>query len=217
MPLSEADLAESLRVSRQPIREAMRQLEIDGLVTPTAANGARSVVVFNRSHVVELYSVRAALESVSFGAAATLITEEQLGELWGVQDRLESTLAEVGNPEPGKYDAALDFRFHQVVAEAAGMPTLHSFLVNVWLKTWALLNQLHLKGTYPNQEEIADSYQDRRALLHALSSRDPERAAQAAEDHVRHRMIQLLGAIDSGRGSFVLPASGRDARSTYFI
>jgi DNA-binding GntR family transcriptional regulator len=216
-PLSEADLASALDVSRQPIREAMRQLELDGLVTPAAGNGARAVAVFNRDHVVELYSIRAALESVSFGAACVRISDAQLDELIQVQEQLESGLADGAVVTPGSYDPSLDFRFHQVVAQASGMPQLNAFLVNIWLKTWALLNQLHLKGTYPSRDEIADSYADRRVLLDALSSRDPQRASLAAQQHVQHRMNQLLGAIDSGRGSFKLPAAASDGRTSYFI
>lgn len=204
VPLSETELAERVGVSRQPIREAMRQLEADGLIGEAAGNGARAVVVFEQSHITELYTVRAALEAVSFRAACARITDQQLADLEQVQAELEGRLR-LGAPDPGQYDASPDFRFHEIVAEAAGMPQLHAFLVNVWVKTWALLNQVQLAGTYPNEREIADSYRDRRLLLDLLRARNADQAADAVTAHVHHRRDQLTAAIESGRGQFRLP------------
>jgi DNA-binding GntR family transcriptional regulator len=215
VPLSEAELAKQLSVSRQPVREAMRQLEADGLIAEAAGNGARAVVVFEFRHVTELYTIRGALEAVSFRAACSRITDKQLSELAQVQDELEARLR-LGEPAPGEYDATPDFRFHEIVAEAADMPQLHALLVNVWLKTWALLNQLQLAGTYPNEGEIADSYRDRRLLLDALRTRDGDRAASAAAAHVTHRMNQLVSAIESGRGGFRLRPRPNDGRFSAF-
>ncbi|RMB83387.1 hypothetical protein CTZ28_23765 [Streptomyces shenzhenensis] len=216
VPLSETELAERLGVSRQPTREAMRQLEADGLIEEAAGNGARAVVVFEQRHITELYTIRAALEAVSFRAACALITDQQLADLEQVQTDLESRLR-LGAPDPGEYDAAPDFRFHEIVAEAAQMPQLHAFLVHVWLKTWALLNQVQLAGTYPNEREIADSYRDRRLLLNILRTRDGERAASAVVAHVTHRGDQLTAAIESGRGRFRLPHLQTDGRTSVFV
>jgi DNA-binding GntR family transcriptional regulator len=198
---SESDLSESLGVSRQPIREALRELEGDGLISSVAGNGARSVTAFNRNHVIELYSLRAALEPVSFRFAAPQISEEQIAELTELQLQLEARVSEDA-PTPGAYNAGPDYRFHQIVAEASGMPQLNAFLVKLWLKTWALLTQLDMAGTYPNKSEMRGSYVDRRELLDALVARDADRAAAAAAQHVQHRMDDLLAAIDSGRGTF---------------
>lgn len=205
--LAETDLAERLQVSRQPIRDALRQLESDGLIEEAAGNGVRRVVVFDLHHLTEIYTIRAALEAVSFRHACANITLEQLADLEQVQSELEARL-DRSEPAPGEYDPTPDFRFHEIVAEAAGMPLLHAFLVNTWLKTWALLNQLQLAGTYPNAGEIADSYRDRRQLLEAIRSRDGDRAANAVVEHVTRRKNQLVSAIEQGRGRFRLPHQG---------
>jgi DNA-binding GntR family transcriptional regulator len=215
LTLSENELADRLQVSRQPIRDALRQLETDGLIEEAAGNGARRVVVFDLQHLTELYTIRAALEAVSFRTACAKITDKQLADLEQVQDELEARL-DRGEPAPGEYDATPDFRFHEIVAEAAGMPQLHAFLVNVWLKTWALLNQLQLAGTYPNAGEIVDSYRDRRQLLEILRTRDGDRAANAVVEHVTHRKNQLVSAIESGRGRFRLPHQGGNGKTAFF-
>lgn len=204
LTLAEVALAERLQVSRQPIRDALRQLETDGLIEEAAGNGARRVVVFELHHVTEIYTLRAALEAVSFRAAAGRITAEQLSDLERVQTELEARLDGDG-PAPGEYDATPDFRFHEIVAEAAGMPQLHAFLVNIWLKTWALVNQLQIAGTYPDANDISDSYRDRRHLLDVLRTHDGDRAAEAVVEHVNHRQVQLIAAIESGRGRFRFP------------
>lgn len=107
-------------------------------------------------------------------------------------------------PLTENYDATPDFRFHQIVAAASGMPQLSSFLVTVWIKTWALLNQLDIAGTYPSALDRTGAWDDRMELLAALRSGDSEAAAGAAERHVRHRMEDILSALDSGRGTFRL-------------
>lgn len=215
LTLAENDLADRLQVSRQPIRDALRQLEADGLIEEAAGNGARRVVVFELHHLTELYTIRAALEAASFRAACAKITDEQLADLEQVQNELEARLGR-GEPAPGEYDATPDFRFHEIVAEAAGMPQLHAFLVNVWLKTWALLNQLQLAGTYPNVGDLADSYRDRRQLLEILRTRDADRAADAVVGHVTHRKDQLVSAIEAGRGRFRLPHQGATGGTAFF-
>ena len=85
------------------------------------------------------------------------------------------------------------------------MPQLASFLVTVWIKTWALLNQLDIAGTYPNAMDRAVAWEDRMPLLDALRAGDSEAAASSAERHVRNRMNDILTALDSGRGTFRLP------------
>ena len=155
-------------------------------------------VAFDRHHLIELYEIRAALEAVSSRYAAKAITTEQLSELEALKREFEDHLA-------GDYDATPDFRFHQVVAEASGMPQLASFLVTVWIKTWALLNQLDIAGTYPNAMDRAVAWEDRMPLLDALRAGDSEAAASSAERHVRNRMNDILTALDSGRGTFRLP------------
>lgn len=213
--LTETDLAERLQVSRQPIRDALRQLESDRLIEEASGNGARRVVMFDLPHLTEIYTIRAALEAVSFPAACAAITDAQLANLEQIQSELEARL-DRGEPAPGEYDLTPDFRFHEIVAEAAGMPQLHAFLVNVWLKTWALLNQLQLAGTYPNAGDIVDSYRDRRQLLEILRTRDADQAANAVVGHVTHRKNQLISAIESGRGRFRLPHRGGDITTAYF-
>jgi len=200
--LSEAELCAQLGVSRQPVREALRQLEADGLIATSAGNGARAVVAFNRDHLIELYEVRSALEALTSRRAATLITEAQLKELGQLRVEFEESLE-------SEYDATPDFRFHQVVAEASGMPQVTSFLVTVWIKTWALLNQLDIAGTYPTASDRSGAWDDRAEVMAALRARDGEAAAAAAEKHIRHRMEDILDALDSGRGTFRLPERTR--------
>jgi DNA-binding GntR family transcriptional regulator len=205
-PLVEADLTRVLGVSRQPIREALRQLQRDGLIAEAKGNGQRTVVAYRRHHLVELYGIRAALESVSFEAATPVITHQQLAVLEELQDQMRRRMTS-DSGRPGRFDPTLDFRFHEVVCLASGMRTLHAHLSTIWLQTWALLTQLDLAGTYPATADIEASYADRQLLIEALRGDDPANAGAVARAHVCHRRDQLLAAIDAGRGGFRLNES----------
>ncbi len=205
-PLVEANLTELLGVSRQPIREALRELERDGLVVESKGNGQRTVVAFSREHIRELYGIRAALESVSFEFAATTITPQELAQLEAIQRQLEMNAGQRAKTH-APFDPTLDFRFHEIVCLSTGRRTLHAHLSTIWLQTWALLTQVDLAGTYPNTEEVGASYADRRQLIACLQDGDAQTAATVALDHVRNRRDQLLSAIDAGRGTFRLEES----------
>jgi DNA-binding GntR family transcriptional regulator len=88
--VGEVELAERLQVSRSPIRDALRQLEFDGLVVPGARNGLRVVKSFGHQDIAELYDVRASLEALAFARAADLRTDQDLAVLAGIQQESEA-------------------------------------------------------------------------------------------------------------------------------
>ena len=79
-PLVELELSESLQMSRTPIREAMRQLETEGLVTTYPARGS-FVTVLTPDDVQEIYELRLALELWALERSIARITDEELDAL----------------------------------------------------------------------------------------------------------------------------------------
>ena len=84
--LMEIALAERLGVSRTPVREAMRKLELEGLVVMIPRRGAQ-VANITEKDLNDVLEVRIALENLSIENACARMTEEQLAELWKAATR----------------------------------------------------------------------------------------------------------------------------------
>lgn len=201
--LVEAELTARLGVSRSPLREALRQLELDRLVKPDEVNGKRVVVAFGVDDVAELYTVRAALEVLGFRTAAGRIDDAALDGLEQAQAAMERAARDRGSWDPRDFEA--DFRFHEIVCLQARMPRLHAQLSTLWIQTWALLRQLHARGVYPDAGEDALAFRDHYALIEALRARDPDGAGRAVEQHLIERRDHLIAAVERHGG---LPGSG---------
>ena len=91
--LMEIALAEKLGVSRTPIREAMRKLELEGLVVMIPRRGAQ-VANITEKDLNDVLEVRIALENVAIEKACTRMSKEDMGRLWLAAKEFERTMAE---------------------------------------------------------------------------------------------------------------------------
>jgi len=124
--LNEPKLAEQYKVSRGPLREAIRRLVSMGLVHHKPHVGA-SVIPLELDHIIELYEVREALEGMAAGLAAQNMGQHEIGEL--------KTLLEVHrqhfNNNAGEYmQAEGDFDFHYQIIKGSGNALLTQQLCN---------------------------------------------------------------------------------------
>jgi DNA-binding GntR family transcriptional regulator len=191
--LVEAALTKRLGVSRSPLREALRQLELDRLVTPDEVNGRRIVTAFGIDDVAELYTVRAALESLAARSAAERIGDDDLAELRRLQGQMESVAAEARPWQPRDFEP--DFRFHELIARVSKMPRLQGQLSTLWIQTWALLQQLNAAGIYPDQTEDVMAFTQHHEIIAALAARDAQLASAAVERHLTERRDHLIAAV----------------------
>lgn len=121
--LAEAALSEQMHVSRIPIREALRQLEQEGLVTRYNNRGC-FVVDFSDEDVLEVFSLRSALESMAIEWATPNFTQEDISFLQGLIDEQRHSA------QAGDFAglAQLDMRFHEYICVKAQ----HSRLLKEW-------------------------------------------------------------------------------------
>ena len=110
--IREAEITQWLGVSRTPVREAFRRLQADGLLVLTPWRGAQ-VVELGRQQVVELYTMRRALEGTAAGSAAEHANAADVDLLFGL---IEQDQAAQG--EPGRL-AEINRRFHEAIHGAA--------------------------------------------------------------------------------------------------
>lgn len=120
--LKEKTIGEELGVSRTPVREALRQLELEGLVTIIPNKGAY-VVGISQKDIRDIYEIRTRLEGLCARWAACYITKEQLDELE------ENIYLSDFHTSKGNYDQVveLDNRFHELLYQASGSKELRMY------------------------------------------------------------------------------------------
>ena len=169
--LRETELAERLGVSRTPVREAIRQLEADGLVTHIPRQGA-SIRSLDYAEVMELYEMRAVLEGTAARLAARAASDLEIEEL----EALNTELAQAGaTPEAFK----LNRLFHAALLDAAKNRFLTKSITGLQ-KALMILGPTTL--TQPERAENA--VHEHRAILDAIKARDGLAAEAATRAHI---------------------------------
>ena len=176
-------LAEELGVSRTPVREGLKELVKEGLVTYDGKSYA--VKTFSRRDAEEILSIRRALEVLAARQAGANITAGQLHELQGLQSQSEERL------DKGDIQSLveIDFRFHELIADAS----LNSRLR---MLTTGLREQIFLSHRWSfDPGQLARTIAEHGGILRALLSRDPEMAAQAMSEHLERVAERTLAKL----------------------
>jgi len=122
--LVESGIAHQMGISRAPVREALRQLEIEGLVVSEPHRGT-FVAEFSITDLWEIYTLRAAIESL----AARIVTEKASAETLAQLQQVVADMARATHEGDLARLAALDMSFHEMLCRASG----HSRLLDIWL------------------------------------------------------------------------------------
>ncbi|MEO3784762.1 GntR family transcriptional regulator [Actinocorallia sp. B10E7] len=174
--LGESELAETLGLSRTPVREALQRLGADGLVEVLPHRGAR-VVAWTPADLTEIFELRSLLEPYAAARAARVgLDASALAELRGLCADMEEAAARKDMAEV----ARLNSRFHAVVIDASGNSRLPGMLASV-------MHAPLILGTFHRYEPatMARSMGHHREVVDAIAARDPEWAASVMRSHVR--------------------------------
>lgn len=174
-------VAQRLEVSRLPVREALRQLQSEGLVKLERDVGAR-VAPLEISNLLEISLVREAVEPPLIAEATRRIEESQLDIARELNARAEE-YAEAG--EDRKY-VNLDPQFHDAIFVAAGMPHVHAIVEG---HRNAASRYRHAYSHLPRHLEA--SVVEHRMILEAVARRAPEDAAELHRIHIRRTRVSL--------------------------
>lgn len=179
-------LGRELGVSRIPVREALRQLEAEGLVSLTPRSGAR-VARLDLAEHHEVYRLREALEPIAIAESARHITDAQLAELRLLLERVE---AAVGDPRAW---LARDREFHLAAYAAAPLPRLTRMIEELWNTTQqyrrAFVMTLDAEGL-----ELVNA--EHRLILAALERGDADDAELRQRAHIRRTRVTLMAHAD---------------------
>ena len=183
--LKEAAIGAELGVSRTPVREALRQLELEGLVTIIPNRGAY-VNMITAKDVQDIYVIRSMLEGLCARWATQSITAEQL-------DSMEETLClSEYHTSKKNYEKLyeLDSLFHEQLYEAGG-----SRILNHILSDFHDYVKMVRKATISTSSRSVTSTEEHRASFEAIKEKDPDKAEALAKEHVKHTIesIQAYG------------------------
>jgi DNA-binding GntR family transcriptional regulator len=169
--IDEMKLAAEFGISRTPMREALKVLAVEGLVTMKVRRGAY-VTEMSRDDVAQVYHLLGLLESDAAARVASHATEAQRVELQRLHDRLEKQVRQ----RDGFF--AANEQFHMALLDAAGNRWATQMVTD--LRQVMKLNRHH---SLFKQGRLADSLAEHRALMAALLARDSEAARRLMREH----------------------------------
>lgn len=184
--VNELKLAAQLKVSRGPVREALRALEHAGLLVAIPNRGVfvREVTL---EDALDLYDIRAGLARVAGRLVARRVSRAQLARLRATHERMARACAE--GDVKGYYAANL--AFHSLLIEYAGNARLTAMSEAVRNEL-----QLYLRNAVGGPAQLKESHREHGAILDAVAHGDAERAGAAFETHIvvgKQRMLEHLG------------------------
>jgi DNA-binding GntR family transcriptional regulator len=193
--LRQERIARELGISFTPIREALKQLEAEGLVEHVPYRGVR-VVTFSIDDLLDIYTMRSVLEGLAAASAAERITDAQLAELRAIDARMKA----LHGPEHLAQVRELNQRFHLLIVGASGRKYLIRTLNAIW--TWfptMLWSQFLPANSDPPEREHEDNT-EHTLILAALERRDPDGAARAVRSHIDRARQTLINYLARARG-----------------
>jgi DNA-binding GntR family transcriptional regulator len=181
--MTEVDLASWLGMSRTPIREAMRRLQIEGLLLNQPFRGAL-VMRLDADDMRQMFAVRELLEPA---AAAACAANAGAAEIAALRAILEQEAALLNDPAAL---IPLNRQFHDIILESARNQFLSKAIAGVYSLIPLLGDSNLLNG--PHAREAHAQHQ---AIVDAIERHDAARAEAVAREHVRHSLKTRLARI----------------------
>lgn len=175
--IQQDELARQFKTSITPVREAMRQLEAEGVLVSEPHRGVR-VAFADLEEVKGVYVARRLLESHAAQRAALRVSRRDLIQAAELTDAMEQARTD------GDYHAVLDTnrRFHFLFYDRAGIPSLRELITALWLAfPWDVLQVVDSRP--------GDSVEEHRRIIEAVESGDLEAVGRRVEEHIRNGFL----------------------------
>ena len=182
--LREVSIGEELGVSRTPVREALRQLDLEGLVTIVPNKGAY-VTGITPQDVHDIYKIRSLLEGLCARWATEHITGRQIEELEEIILLSEFHLRKK-SAEQAEQVSELDGKFHKVLYEASNSRILEHVLSD--FHKYVQMARMMSVGAKDRAERSIEEHRD---ILKAIKDQDPDKAEWLANLHIMKVMDNL--------------------------
>ncbi|MDI3481562.1 MAG: hypothetical protein PWQ97_1217 [Tepidanaerobacteraceae bacterium] len=172
--LMEVQLAEEMGVSRTPVREAIRKLELEGLVVMIPRKGAY-VAGLSLKEAADVFEIRESLEGLAAALAAERITDEEL-------ETMEKILSSVQKAvEGGDVETIIkkDAEFHQILFAATRNHRLAQIINNLKEQ----IDRFRVQS-FTNPARIKSILQEHRSIVNAIKARDANMAEKLTREHI---------------------------------
>lgn len=185
--LKQAEIAEQLRLSITPVREALKLLEAEGYISGDSYRGAR-VVPFDAGASAEILQLRLLLESQLVRAAIERITTEDIAELRILADDFAKSF-ESGDRATAR---GINYRFHRQLYDIAQLPQTLHFVQILWARyPFDLINSASGRGEHAVREH--------EEILQAFASGDASAAMLAMRKHIESGWTVLKSLSESAQ------------------
>ncbi len=191
------EIARRFSVSLIPVREALQQLQAEGLVTTIPHTGT-IVAPISPQSITEIFTMLEGLELVATRVAAERLTEEGEHTLIRVLQQMDEALQEARHNDWSD----LNTRFHLTIACLTAMPMLQDMTTRV-LTHWDRLRRYYFSGVLSHRME--QSQQEHRVLTRALHDRDYAQLERSVKIHNRGALTAYMAYVATH------PEEGRQA------
>lgn len=172
--LDEQNLAASLGISRTPMREAIKVLASEGLVT-TKMNKGAYVTEVDRRDLEQIFTVLSLLEGQAAKETAIKATEDQLTQLDNLHHRLEKAAAD---RDIGQF-FEINVKFHELIQEIAGNKWMNGVIEDL-----RKVLKLQRRDSLTRSGRLLSSLVEHREILQAILKRDPQASELAMRKHL---------------------------------
>ncbi|MCR4430212.1 MAG: GntR family transcriptional regulator [Tepidanaerobacteraceae bacterium] len=172
--LMEVQLAEEMGVSRTPVREAIRKLELEGLVVMIPRKGAY-VAGLSLKEAADVFEIRESLEGLAAALAAERITDEELETMEKILSSIQKAV------EEGDVDTIIkkDAEFHQILFAATRNDRLAQIINNLKEQ----IDRFRVQS-FTNPARIKNILQEHRGIVNAIKDRNADMAEKLTREHI---------------------------------
>lgn len=186
--LMENQLADKLGVSRTPVREALRMLELENLVELVPRKGAQ-VLDMSEKDIINILEVRSALEGLATSLACKKMTKDDLQQLKNMEVDFEKAVAE--NDVERFVD--IDEDFHDLIFAATENDKLISIFRNLRIQ----LYRYRMAQAKNNDTSMSTIVAHHRSIIRAIENHDSEEGASVAQGHIKYQTESILRFVRS--------------------
>ena len=187
--LMEIQLADEMGVSRTPVREAIRKLELEGVVVMIPRRGTY-VADISIKDITEIYEIRTSLDVLAAGLAAERITDEELETL----NRLLVEFGQHVNDGNMEKIVEVDTAFHDILYMASRNERLRMIINNLREQVTGIRSR---SMSYPGR--LMETMNEHRILVDCIAARDVESAQIAARNHMENAEHTLMKSMTMGK------------------
>jgi len=185
--LMEIHLAEELGVSRTPIREAIRMLELEGLVKMVPRKGAQ-VARISKGDLQDVLEVRKALDALAIELACERITREEIFKLKDAEKKFEESLESGDTTQM----AEADVEFHDVIHTASKNKRLKTMISNLAERIYRYRFE-YIKQQSDGGKTLIEEH---KAIIKCIEDRDTERAIKSVQIHIDNQEKSIADQLD---------------------